>query len=110
MLEQTSDRDGLRDNILLAQAKLVADEQLRAEKFAQLHKKFQTTDGGMQALYELARLKISLYQSESNPEYKKKYLSEARAHLTSFTEKYPDSFLTEQVRKNLDDLPKSDNG
>jgi len=110
LLEQTGDNEPLRDNILLAQTKLVADEQLRAEKLAQLHKEFQDTDGGMEALYELARLKISLYQSESNPEYKKKYLSEARALLTSFTEKYPDSFLVEQVRKNLEDLPKSDNG
>jgi len=109
LLEQTGDRDPLRDNILLAQTKLVADEQLRAEKLAQLHTEFQDTDGGIQALYGLARLKIGLYQGESNPEYKKKYLSEARALLTSFTEKYPDSFLAEQVKKNLEDLPKSDN-
>ena len=110
LLEQTGDRDPFRDNILLAQTKLVADEQLRAEKLGQLHKEFQDTDGGMEALYELARLKISLYQSESNPEYKKKYLAEARALLTSFTEKYPNSFLVEQVKKNLEDLPKSDSG
>ncbi|MCJ7663086.1 MAG: hypothetical protein MUO24_02460, partial [Desulfobacterales bacterium] len=110
LLEQTGDNKPLLDNILLAQTKLVADEQLRAEKLDQLHKKFQDTDGGMQALYELARLKIGLYQSESNPEYKKKYLSEARALLTSFIEMYPDSFCAEQVKKNLEDLPKSDNG
>ena len=105
LLEQTSDSGRLRDNILLAQAKLVADGQLRAEKFAQLHEEFRTTDGGMQALYELARLKISLYQSESNPEHKRKYLSDARAFLTSFISLYPDSFLAEQVKKNLDNLP-----
>lgn len=105
LLEQTGDNEPLRDNILLAQTKLVADGQLRAEKLAQLHKEFQDTDGGMQALYELARLKIGLYQSESDPEHKKKYLSEARALLTSFIEKYPDSFLAEQVKKNLEDLP-----
>jgi len=105
LLEQMSNSDPLRDNILLAQVKLVADEQLRAEKLSQLHKRFQDTDGGMQALYELARLKIGLYQSESNPEYKKKYLAGARATLTSFIEKYADSFYAEQVKKNLDDLP-----
>jgi len=110
LLGQTGDNEPLRDNILLAQAKLVADEQHRAEKLAQLHKEYQGTDGGMQALYELARLKISLYQSEKNPEHKKKYLAEARALLASFTEKYPDSFCVEQVKKNLDDLPKPDNG
>jgi hypothetical protein len=105
LLEQMSDSDPLRDNILLAQVKLVADEQLRAEKLAQLHKKFQDTDGGMQALYELVRLKIGLYQSESNPEQKKKYLADARALLTNFISLYPDSFCAEQAKKNLDDLP-----
>ena len=105
LLEQMSNSDPLRDNILLAQVKLVADEQLRAEKLSQLHKKFQDSDGGMQALYELARLKIGLYQSEPNPEYKKKYLAETRALLTSFISMYPDSFCAEQAKKNLDDLP-----
>ncbi len=106
LLEQMGSSDPLRDNILLAQVKLVADDQLRAEKLSQLYKRFQNTDGGMQALYELARLKIGLYQSESNPEYKKKYLADARATLTSFIEKYADSFYAEQVKKNLDNLPK----
>jgi hypothetical protein len=105
LLEQMSDSDPLRDNILLAQVKLVADEQLRAEKLSQLHKKFQDTDGGMQALYELVRLKIGLYQSESNPEQKKKHLADARTLLTNFISLYPDSFCAEQAKKNLDDLP-----
>jgi len=105
LLEKASDKDPLRDNILLAQAKLIADEQLRAEKLAQLHKEFQDTDGGMQALYELARLKIGLYQSEAEPERKKEYLSDARALLTSFISLYPDSFRAEQVKENLSNLP-----
>lgn len=106
LLEQMSNTDPLRDNVLLAQAKLIADEQLRAEKLSQLHKRFKNTDGGMQALYELSRLKIGLYQSESNPEDKKKYLADARATLTSFIEEYADSFYIEQAKKNLDTLPK----
>ncbi|MEA3225418.1 MAG: hypothetical protein U9Q07_05665, partial [Planctomycetota bacterium] len=59
LLEQTEDQDKLRDNILMAQAKLVADEQLRAEKFSELHEEYEKTDGGMLALYELGLLKIS---------------------------------------------------
>ncbi len=107
LLKQMGDGDRLRDNILLAQTKLVADEQLQAENLGQLHKKFQDTDGGMQALYELALLRIHLWRqrSGSNLEQKKKYLADARATLTSFIEKYPDSFCAEQVKKNLDDLP-----
>jgi len=107
LLERTGDKEPLRDNILLAQAKLVADEHLRAEKLAQLHNKFQDTDGAMQALYELGLLKISLWrqQDNSNVEQKKKYLADARATLTSFISLYPDSFFVGQVKKNLDDLP-----
>jgi hypothetical protein len=59
----------------------------------------------MEALYELARLKIGLYQSESNPERKKKDLADARALLTSFNSLYPDSFCAEQVKENLSNLP-----
>ncbi|GAI96257.1 unnamed protein product, partial [marine sediment metagenome] len=105
LLEQIEDKDRLRDNILLAQAKLVADEQLRAEKLSELHKEFGKTDGGMLALYELGLLKIGLYQGESNSEQKKKYLADARATLESFLNSYPASFCAEQVKKNLDGLP-----
>jgi hypothetical protein len=105
LLEQMDDKDRLRDNILLAQAKLIADEQLRAEKLSRLHKEFGNTDGGMLALYELALLKIGLYQSEQGSEQKKKLLADARATLESFIKLYPASFLAEQVKKNLDGLP-----
>ncbi len=105
LLVQIGENDPLRDNILLAQTKLVADEQMRAEKLAQLHKEFQDTDGGMQALYELARLEIGLYQNESNLEQKKKYLRETRATLMNFIKLYRNSVYTEQVKKILDDLP-----
>lgn len=107
LLEQTENGDRLRDNILLAQVKLVADEQLRAEKLSELHREHSKTDAGLVALYELGLLKISLWrqQDESNQELKKKYLEEARATLSNFTSLYPDSFYCEQVKKNLDGLP-----
>lgn len=60
LLEGMRGKDPLRDNILLAQVKLIADEQLQMEKLNQLYKEFQGTDGGMQALYELALLKIGM--------------------------------------------------
>jgi len=107
LLEQMSENDPLYDNILLAQAKLIADEQLRAEKLSQIHEKFERTDGGMQALYELGLLKICLWrqQDEFNLEQKKRYLAQTRVTLTSFIGLYPDSIYTDQVKKNLDDLP-----
>jgi hypothetical protein len=110
LLKQTKDNDPLRDNILLAQITLVADEELRVEKLNQLHKKFPNSDGGIQALYELALLKISLWrqQSDSTPEQKKKYLADARNVLTDFVNLYPDSIFAEQVKKNLADLPSTE--
>jgi hypothetical protein len=108
LLAQIDANDPLRDNVLLAQTKLVADEQRRAEQIAQLHKQFQNTDGGMQALYELARLKIGLYQNESNEEQKNKYLGETRETLENFVKLYRNSVYTEQVNKILDDLPKGE--
>jgi TolA-binding protein len=105
LLEQMDDKDRLRDNILLAQAKLIADEQLRTEKLSQLHKEFDKTDGGMLALYELGLLKIGLYQGQLDSEQKKKYLADARATLESFIKLYPSGFCAEQVKKNLDSLP-----
>jgi hypothetical protein len=107
LLEQTENGDRLRDNILLAQAKLVADEQLRAEKLVEIHTQYGQTDAGTMALYELGLLKISLWrqQDESNTELKKKDLEEAKSTLTDFISSYPDHFCAEQVKKNLEDLP-----
>lgn len=107
LFEQTEDGDPLRDNILLAQAKLVADQMLRAEKLSEIHTQYDQTDGGAMALYELGLLKISFWRQldESNAELKKKYLEEARATLTSFISSYPDHFCAEQVKNNLSSLP-----
>ncbi len=107
LLAEMGKSDPLRDNVLLAQVKLIPDEQLRAEQLAELHAKYETTDGGMQALYELALLKIHFWrqQDESNIELKKQFLADARAMLSSFLRMYPSSFCTDQVRKNLASLP-----
>ena len=109
LLQQTKDSDPLRDNILLAQAKLINEEENRAEKLKELLKEYRDTDGGIQALYELGLLKISLWrqQDESDPARKKECLDEARAILTSFLSLYPDSFYVEQIQKNLDSLPEN---
>ena len=110
LLYNLKNNSPLSDNILLAQTKLIADDQLRAEKLAQLHKKFQNTDGGIQALYELSLLKISMWrrQNESNTEQKKKHLLQTRLILTEFIELYPKSFWAQQVKTNLENLPTPD--
>ena len=105
LLEQTEDKDPLRDNILLAQAKLVEDSQVQAERLNEVHEAFEKTDGGMMALYELGRLKIGLYQNESDAELKKKHLADARITLSKFLELYPSGFSSEQVKEVLGGLP-----
>jgi len=101
LLAETGQSDGLQDNLLLEKAKLIADEQGRGRRLEALHKQFQNTDGGTQALYELTRLKIELYKREPRTES----LLAARDMLTSFLNLYPKSFYVDQVRKNLEDLP-----
>jgi hypothetical protein len=102
-----ADGDRLRDNVLLAQAKLIADEQLKAEKFDELYSKYQDTDGGMLALYELGLLKRRRWsqQDDASPEQKNIYLAETRATLESFLSLYPNSYCAEQVKEILDGLP-----
>jgi soluble lytic murein transglycosylase-like protein len=101
LLKLSGEKDGLRDNILLAQAKLIADDQHRAQRLSELNRQYEKTDGGMQALYELTRLHIRLYQRE----LKRENLVQARNMLTTFLTLYPDSFYSPQVNKNLGDLP-----
>jgi hypothetical protein len=107
LLATVGPADGLRDNIVLALARLIPDDQLRAERLIRLNQECRDTDGGRRALYELTRLKIGLYQREDESDrQKRKLLTEAREMLTSFLELYPNSFYAEQVKRNLDNLPK----
>jgi hypothetical protein len=106
LLAQSDRADGLYDNILLAKAKLILDDQNRGKRLMELNRTYQDTDGGLKALYELTRLKIRLYQQESDSDReKKKLLTEARDMLAGFLSLYPDSFYAEQVQRNLDNLP-----
>jgi hypothetical protein len=104
LLARTGEKDGLRDNLLLARAKLIPDDQQRAQQLGELSRQYQNTDGGMQALYELTRLHIRLYQRD----LKRDNLVDARRMLSSFLSLYPDSFYAAQVNRNLADLPRPD--
>jgi hypothetical protein len=100
LLAETGREDGLQDNLLLEKAKLIADEQGRGRRLEALHRQFPSTDGGTQALYELTRLRIEIYQREP----RKQSLQEARDMLMSFLTLYSKSFYADQVKRNLDDL------
>jgi len=107
LLDQTSDTDGLKDNILLARAKLIDDEQLQARMFTDIHNEFTGRDGAIEALYELALLRRRMWSQmgQENLEQKRKALVEARLAFEKFIELYPDSIFTDQARTNLENLP-----
>ncbi len=109
LLDHASEKAPLRDNLLVAKAKLAADEQLRAERLLKVHEDFSGTDGGIQALYELGLLKISQWRQlpDTDSARKKRLLAEARATLSKFVSLYPESIYSEQVNKNLAGLPAS---
>jgi len=100
LLAETGRDDGLQDNLLLEKAKLIADEQGRGRRLEALHRQFPNTDGGTQALYELTRLKIEIYQREP----RKESLQQARDMLMSFLALYPTSSYADQVKRNLGEL------
>ena len=108
LLRETADNDPLRDNILLAQIKIIPDEETRADRLSQLHHDFPKNDAGTQALYELARLKLRLYQAESDQTAKNRRLAETRDILANFVNLHPESIFTTQAKKNLAALPTPD--
>jgi hypothetical protein len=97
--------DPLRDNVLLAQARGLADVQACAERLQEVHRRYPATDGGREALYELARLKIRLYQTETEAPARKALLAEARTALTQVVTLYPGHFLAELAAQTLATLP-----
>lgn len=105
LLQQLGEKDRLRDNVLLAQAKLIADQQDREGQLSVLHDKYMGSDGGREALYELALLRVRHYQSESDPVKKNEFLAEARKTLTNFVDLYQDSIFTARVEQILVGLP-----
>jgi hypothetical protein len=104
LLKLTSENEPIYDNILLAQALLIDDEQIRIQKLTELQERYPHTDGGTQALYELGLIEFTRWR-DSDAELKKQYMEQARAVLAKFLSLYPGSFYIEQVKKYLDDIP-----
>jgi hypothetical protein len=105
LLQQLDEKDRLRDNVLLAQAKLKEDQQERETLLWQLHQTFMGSDGGREALYELALLRVRHYQAETDAERKNEFLDKARKTLISFIDLYQDSIFTPRVEQILAGLP-----
>ncbi len=106
LLENASEDDGLRDNLLLAKAMLVDDIQRRSQLLGELAREYPQRDAGIQAQYEWGMAKIKLWKHPDGPEKeKKKLLTDSRTILSDFVEKHPDCPFSEQAQKMLDALP-----
>jgi len=91
--------------VALAQAKLIADSEVREQRLGELRREFSNADGSIEALFELGLLKINLYKSQTNSEKKGDMLKDAINTLESFKNLYPDSAFSTQVKELLNRLP-----
>ena len=106
LLAQAGDKSPIADNILLSQIMLTPDSVLREQRLGQLAKNYTGTDGGIQAKFEQACLKLAIWKEHSlSDTEKERYLTEARAGLENFLKDHPDSIFAEQAREKLSTMP-----
>jgi hypothetical protein len=98
--------DPLRDNVLLAQALVAYDMAVRMQKLIEITSSFAGRDGAIQALYEIAVLRVGEWKSSQNtPEIKKTALIEARGVLNKLATDYPVTLWANQARDLMSTLP-----
>jgi len=106
LLLQAGEKSPLTDNILLAQTMLIPDTAQRAEKLAKIARDYSSTDGGIQARFELACLKLTIWkQQQLSEKEKERYLAEAQSGLQKFLKDFPGYYLAEQAEEKLAALP-----
>jgi len=98
-------KDCLRDNVALAQAKLITDSERREESLGTLRREYGNVDGSIEALFELGLLKTDLYKNQENSEKKGPLLQDAVDTLEYFLKLYPESAFSTQVKELLARLP-----
>ncbi len=106
LLQRAGEKSPLADNILLSQIMLTPDPILREQHLGQFAKNYAGTDAGVQAKFEQASLKLSIWKEHSlSDTEKKRYLTEAKTDLENFLKTYPDSIFAEQASEKLAILP-----
>lgn len=106
LLAQATDKSPIADNILLSQIMLTPDSVLRQQRLGQLAKNYAGTDGGIQAEFEQACLKLAIWKEHSlSDAEKERYLTEAYQDLKDFLKNHPDSIFADQVREKLSSMP-----
>jgi hypothetical protein len=106
LLSGAGETSPIADNIMLAQIMLIPDAILRQQKLGWLAKQYPGTDGGIQAKFEQACLKLAIWKEHNlSQSEKEKYLSEARQGLENFLKNHPKSIFAEQAAEKLAALP-----
>lgn len=106
LLDQTGPNNPLTDNIVLAQTLLISDVIQRAEQLGKVAKNFAATDGGIQAKFEQASVKLTIWKEQQLSDgEKEKYLAEAQSGLKLFIKDYPNCYLAEMAQEKLSVLP-----
>lgn len=106
LMAQAGEKSPIADNILLSQIMLIPDPVLREQRLGQFAKNYPGTDGGIQAKFEQACLKLSIWKEHSlSDTEKERYLTEAREDLENFLKDHPHSIFAEQAREKLSSLP-----
>ncbi len=108
LLEETAPNDPLRENILLALAKLIDDPLLKIKSLENIIASFPDTDGCISAKFDLAMVKIKLWKAKAtNEKDKQAYLQGARKIFEELLSKYPNNIYADQIITILDGLPKA---
>ncbi len=108
LLGETTPHEPLRENILLALAKLIEDPILRMKSLEDIISNYPNTDGCISAKFDLGLLKVKLWQAKDTSEKDKQiYLKDARDIFEDILSKHPDSIYTDQITTILDGLPKA---
>ncbi|MDD5134408.1 MAG: hypothetical protein PHP01_03230 [Phycisphaerae bacterium] len=106
LLSEAGETNPITDNIMLAQIMLLPDAILRQQKLGWLAKQYPGTDGGIQAKFEQACLKLAIWKEHNlSQAEKEKYLFEARQGLENFLKNHPKSIFAAQAAEKLAALP-----
>ena len=107
-LEKNLSHDSpLIDNVLLAKALMLKDTAEQSKELKNIADSYPKSDGGIDAMYELAVLRVNLWQKlpEDDKEMKTNYLLKAKEILGGFISENPDHYLTGEAAKILNSLP-----
>jgi tetratricopeptide (TPR) repeat protein len=97
----------LLDNIMLAKALMLKDTAEQSKELKNIADTYPKTDSGIHAIYELAVLRVNLWQKlpEDDQEIKTNYLLKAKEILNGFITANPEHYLTDEAAKILNSLP-----